>query len=268
MIVRGVVFSSDSGVRNLLRGIVAPRNWRWRVIVLLILFIVFMLTTALIGRLLGLPVQFPVRGLTVIQLTKFGGNPGFPLPAIRRDVRRARVARLGTCDLLRVDLSNRHRWSRLERAPICFRGLYSILRLKFPHVSTGWFNGEAARRAFRSRPPVVSTGDRPLSPSKQRNCALCPRRFSVGSQFCLFSTACVSSSCGHRVAPSGMVWNWEASGSYKFDYRTFGLKEELFEIAGGICSAGYVGKCWPISRGRSHADLTHRVSQGRLHYAA
>jgi membrane protease YdiL (CAAX protease family) len=60
-------FSSDSGVRTLLRGIVTPPNWRWPVIVLLILP-VFMLATALIGRLLGLPVQFPARGLTASQL--------------------------------------------------------------------------------------------------------------------------------------------------------------------------------------------------------
>jgi len=45
----------------------------------------------------------------------------------------------------------------------------------------------------------------------QRGNPLLSRRFSVANEFCLFSTTCVSSSCGHLVAPRGTVWNSEAS---------------------------------------------------------
>jgi hypothetical protein len=53
---------------------------------------------------------------------------------------------------------------------------------------------------------------------QKRGGHLRPRRFSVANQFCLFSSTCVSSSCGHLVAASGMVWNLEASGGYIFIY--------------------------------------------------
>jgi uncharacterized protein len=60
-------FSSNSGIRSLLRGPIAPLNWRWPMIAL---FIVptFLLTTAALGRVLGLPGRNPAAGLTAIQL--------------------------------------------------------------------------------------------------------------------------------------------------------------------------------------------------------
>lgn len=61
-------FSSDTAVRSLLRGVVKPPNWRWPIIALLILP-AFLGATALMGRALGLPVGFPARGLTAVQMS-------------------------------------------------------------------------------------------------------------------------------------------------------------------------------------------------------
>jgi uncharacterized protein len=65
-------FSSDTGVRSLLRGVVRPPNWRWPIITLLILP-AFLMATAVAGGALGLPVAHPARGLTAIQLAGLCG---------------------------------------------------------------------------------------------------------------------------------------------------------------------------------------------------
>jgi len=65
-IISGAV-SADTGIRRLLRPLVAPVGWRWPVIALLIIP-VFLLATAALGRAIGLPVANLARGLTAGQL--------------------------------------------------------------------------------------------------------------------------------------------------------------------------------------------------------
>lgn len=62
-------FSADSGVRRLLSGLVRPANWYWPLVALL-LVPAFLLTTAVVGHSVGLPVVNPVRDLS---LGKLGG---------------------------------------------------------------------------------------------------------------------------------------------------------------------------------------------------
>jgi uncharacterized protein len=56
-------FSADTGVRGLLRGLVAPQDWRGPAVALLITP-ALLLASALVGRSLGLPVAHPEAGLT------------------------------------------------------------------------------------------------------------------------------------------------------------------------------------------------------------
>jgi len=56
-------FSRDSGVRSLMRTLVAPRHWRWCAVSLLALP-AFMLLTVFLGGALGLAVISPVPGVT------------------------------------------------------------------------------------------------------------------------------------------------------------------------------------------------------------
>jgi membrane protease YdiL (CAAX protease family) len=56
-------FSHDSGVRSLMRTLVAPPNWRWCAIAVLALP-AFMLITVVVGRASGLAVISPVPGVT------------------------------------------------------------------------------------------------------------------------------------------------------------------------------------------------------------
>jgi uncharacterized protein len=65
-------FSSDTGVRSLLRGVVAPPNWRWPIITLLMLP-ALLIATALAGRAVALPVTNPARGLTAVQVAGLCG---------------------------------------------------------------------------------------------------------------------------------------------------------------------------------------------------
>jgi uncharacterized protein len=55
-------FSRDSGVRSLMRTLVAPPDWRWCVVSVLALP-VFMMITVVVGRALGLAVISPVPGV-------------------------------------------------------------------------------------------------------------------------------------------------------------------------------------------------------------
>src|SRR5580698_5096490 len=61
-------FSSDSGVRQLMRTLVAPRDWRWCVIAALALP-AFMMVTVVAARALGLVVIRPVTGVAGLPLT-------------------------------------------------------------------------------------------------------------------------------------------------------------------------------------------------------
>jgi len=61
-------FSADTGVRGMLRGLVAPQDWRGPVVALLIIP-AFLLASALMGRSLGFPVANPAYGVTAAQWT-------------------------------------------------------------------------------------------------------------------------------------------------------------------------------------------------------
>ena len=61
-------FSSDRGIRSLLRSMAVPSDWRWP-LAALPLVPSFVLATAFLGRALGLPVINPAPGLTAAQLS-------------------------------------------------------------------------------------------------------------------------------------------------------------------------------------------------------
>jgi membrane protease YdiL (CAAX protease family) len=61
-------FSRDSGIRTLLRTLVAPPDWRWCFIALLSLP-AFLMITVVLGYALGLPVINPVPGVPIGALT-------------------------------------------------------------------------------------------------------------------------------------------------------------------------------------------------------